>query len=97
MPLRRERYKDKEKFLRTRAIQRKRYYDKTAHLYDGPKRKWTKEEMLLLFNNPITDTELSAIIERSVKSIQVKRSKIKVQLNNSGVNIEDWIEDVGVY
>jgi len=54
---------------------RKRYYGKTANRY--PKRAWTVEEKRLVLEHSIPDSELSAKIQRSVKSIQEERRRLK--------------------
>jgi hypothetical protein len=78
MPLRANQYKDKEKLRITRNAQRKRYYNKTTNIYK--RRKWTTEDIQLILNSNLTDMELSKLIERSVPSIQVKRNKIRKEL-----------------
>ncbi|MCD7784003.1 MAG: hypothetical protein LUH18_00200 [Oscillospiraceae bacterium] len=60
---------------RQKRIDHKRYYGKTANLY--PKRAWTEEEIKLVLEHSIPDSELSAKIERSLKSIQEKRRRLK--------------------
>ena len=76
MPLRREGYRDMERYRRTRNEQRKRYYDKTAGYQP---RKWTAEEEVMVLAHIVTDTELSKRIQRSVRAIQVHRCKLKKQ------------------
>jgi len=69
---------EKEKTAKARRrkhIDRKRYYAKTANLY--PKRAWTAEEKQLVLEHFIPDSELSAKIQRSVKSIQEERRRLK--------------------
>lgn len=70
MALRGKLYRDKDKLRATRNAQRRRYYAKTANYTP---RAWTDAEMGLLFNNDMTDTELSAYVGRSVSAIQKKR------------------------
>lgn len=65
-----------------RAESRKRYnkrYYKRTEKYK--QRLWTKEEEKMVLAHEITDTELSAKIKRSVRSIQVHRSKLKKREN----------------
>ncbi|MCD8107016.1 MAG: hypothetical protein LUE20_03505 [Oscillospiraceae bacterium] len=50
---------------------RRRYYAKTSCLY--PRHPWTAEETARVMEHSIPDSELSAEIHRSVKSIQQKR------------------------
>lgn len=54
---------------------RKRYYAKTANLY--PRRGWTAEEKQLVLEHSTPDSELSVKIQRSVKSIQEERRRMK--------------------
>ncbi|MCD7847663.1 MAG: hypothetical protein LUG49_06515 [Oscillospiraceae bacterium] len=63
------------KARRRKHIDRKRYYAKTANLY--PTRAWTKEECDQVLAHTIPDSELSAKIQRSVKSIQEERRRLK--------------------
>lgn len=77
MPNRKEKYKDMEKFRKTRNSQRKGYYDKTAKYAPSP---WTLEQDKKVLEHSITDTELSEIIGHSVKAIQNRRLKLKKQL-----------------
>lgn len=79
MPIRRDNYADMEKFKKTRYEQRKRYYHKSEGIYE--KRPWIKEEEKQVLAHSITDTELSKKIRRSVKAIQVRRSKLKKEMN----------------
>lgn len=75
--LRKSEYRDMEKFKRTKREQQKRYYRKTQ---DAPNRnkRWTEEETAMIMNvRDMTDTELSRVLGRSVKSILAKRHKTK--------------------
>ena len=67
-------YADKDRCRITRNAQRKRYYNQFSNY--KPK-SWTDKEEKLLFNNNMTDRELSVKLERSVQSLQVHRCKIK--------------------
>lgn len=69
-------YKDLDKFQKTKARQKKRYYKKTQ---SAPKsgQPWTKEELLLVITFEGTDTELADILGRSVMAIQKQRQKYK--------------------
>ncbi|MCD7848091.1 MAG: hypothetical protein LUG49_08730 [Oscillospiraceae bacterium] len=58
-----------------KKIDRKRYYGKTANKY--PKRAWTDEEIRLVLDHSIPDSELSEKIGRSLKGIQEKRRRLK--------------------
>lgn len=68
-------YKDLEKLKQDRKGQKRRYYGKTAYLY--AKRPWSQMEIDLVMAHEIPDAELSAIIERSLGAIQIKRSQLK--------------------
>ncbi|MCD7784476.1 MAG: hypothetical protein LUH18_02685 [Oscillospiraceae bacterium] len=63
------------KLREQKKIDRKRYYGKTAKLY--PKRSWSEEECEQVLAHAIPDSELSQKIQRSVKSIQEKRRRLK--------------------
>jgi macrodomain Ter protein organizer (MatP/YcbG family) len=78
MTLRSNRYADKEKLRITRNAQRKRYYNKTS---THTRKKWTDNEIELLFNNDLNDHELSDLLKRSVQSIQLKRCRVNKELN----------------
>lgn len=69
-------YKDLDKFQKTKAKQKRRYYKKTE---SAPKRgkPWTKEDLELVIEHKISDTELSSLIGRSVMAIQKQRQKYK--------------------
>ncbi len=58
-----------------KRIDKKRYYGKTANKY--PKRAWTDEEIRLVMEHSIPDSELSQKIGRSLKGIQEKRRRLK--------------------
>lgn len=77
---RKEGYKDIEKWKKTRYKQNKRYYSKTAYNVNHRK-KWTDEEIKLVLEHVISDTELSRLIGRSVGAIQKKRYKMKEEKN----------------
>lgn len=74
-------YKNMDKWKEATRKQKNRYYKKTE--YTGKKRVWTDEEKELLFNCPLTDTELSDKIKRSVKAIQVMRSRLVDKNSNT--------------
>ena len=74
MPNRKYAYADMEKFRKTTNAQKKRYYSKTE--FYGPS-TWTVEQDKMVLEHFITDTELSIIIQQSVKAIQVRRCKLK--------------------
>lgn len=55
---------------------KKRYYQQTQDA-DNHKERWTEEEIDLIIKHEVRDMELSKILKRSVKAIQVMRSKVK--------------------
>ena len=74
MVLRSKQYKDLDKLRKTRNAQKKRYFSKTAKYKP---RRWTDIEDVIVLEHKTTDTEMSRLIERSVKAIQVRRVKLK--------------------
>ena len=79
MPLRKETYRNMEKFTKTRNAQRQRYYEKTAKY---PPNFWTQDQDEKVLKHDIPDSELSAIIHHSVKAIQIRRSRLKKAQKN---------------
>ena len=77
-----KRYKDKEKYAEQIRIRRNKerdiYYKKSA-LYSGKKR-FTEEDCKMILNSDLTDSELSILIEHSVRSIQMKRTRLKREM-----------------
>lgn len=73
--LRKSEYKDLEKYKKTKREQEKRYYGKTQ---DAPnsRKYWTSREIKMIMAKNMADRELSQILGRSMKAIQVKRYKI---------------------
>lgn len=59
---------------RSRAKYNKKYYAKSR---TWTKRPWTLEEINLVCEHSMTDTELAKMINRSVAAIQVMRSRLK--------------------
>lgn len=74
MPNRKKDYVDMKRFRKTCNTQSRRYYAKTA-IYE--KRPWTDEEDEKVLAHTVSDTELSSDIRRSVKAIQLRRSRLK--------------------
>ena len=72
---RKDGYKDLDKWANTCREQKKRYYDKTAYAKNGGAR-YTKKEIELILNHEISDHELAKMLNRSVKAIQIKRSRL---------------------
>jgi hypothetical protein len=68
-----------EKFRMARERQKARYYGKTTDA-ENRRQPWTVDEMIAILNKSKTDTELSKEIGRSVKAIQVMRSRAKKRL-----------------
>lgn len=81
MPNRKYAYADMKKFWKTTNAQKKRYYSKTGSY--GPN-TWTVEQDKMILEHLISDTELSKIIQHSVKAIQVRRCRLKKK-NKKGV------------
>lgn len=52
------------------------YYAKSAYARNH-KQPWTKENLIAVKNHEITDQELSKMLGRSVRAIQVVRNSIK--------------------
>lgn len=78
--LRRKDYKDEEKFKKTRYAQRKRFYAKTANSVNC-KKHYTNDEIQMIINHSMTDSELSVVLGRSVNSIRKVRYRYKVALH----------------
>lgn len=68
-------YRDMDKYRKACRRQNQRYYEKTSNLY--PPRPWTPGEDAMVLEHSITDHELSAKIERSVRAIQHRRNRLK--------------------
>ena len=56
----------------------KKYYARTA-FSDNSWAKWSDEEIKLILERPVNDTELAYMLGRSVMSIQCKRALLKKQ------------------
>lgn len=67
-------YKDMSKYAKTKNAYYKRYYGKTA-VYEP--HLWSNAEDAMVLEHSITDHELSEKIGRSVKAIQIRRSRLK--------------------
>lgn len=77
-------YKDMDKWRKTCREQKRRYYEKTQNSRNKGN-KYTLEEIKMILDKNYSDTELSQILGRSVKAIQVKRCKLNLEsedLNN---------------
>lgn len=73
---RKDSYKDIEKWRNTCKKQKDRYYGKTANAKNGGM-SYTHEEIKLILNHDISDTELALALNRSVRAIQIKRSRLQ--------------------
>lgn len=71
--LRKEQYRDLNKYYNTKRRQQRRYYRQTVC---GPK-KWTEDEDALVLLHVMTDRELSAKIGHSMAAIQKRRTRLK--------------------
>lgn len=80
MPNAKKFYKDPEVYRKIRNKERNKYYSKTA-IYE--RRPWTYAEDKQVLEHKITDTELSAKIKRSVKAIQIRRTRLKAALDET--------------
>lgn len=69
-------YKNEEKYARYRRNCNARYYGKTT---DAPNNKlpWSEQDIIRVCRHEITDTELAYDIGRSVRAIQLLRSRLK--------------------
>ena len=77
---RKNEYKDLEKWRKSCENQRKRYYAKTTDA-ENKSQPYSVREIELILQHDITDTQLSKMIGRSVKAIQVKRAKLNKEDN----------------
>ena len=75
---RKKSYADLERWRSTCRRQRKKYYGKTQG-YE--RREWTQKEIEMVLARDMADMELSALIHRSVQSIQIKRSRLLKSIN----------------
>lgn len=82
MPLRRDAYKDFDKFKETRRKQKLRYYRKSQGYEPS---NWTLEHDEMVLDHAISDTELSKIIHHSVGAIQQRRCALKKLCKTKGV------------
>lgn len=64
-----------EKWRKRKRSDHKRYYGKTAFIYEP--HQWTQAEDALVLAHVIPDSELSPLIERSMKSISNRRWRLK--------------------
>ena len=70
-------YKNEEKRKQYLKRNKKRYYSKNIENCTHKNNIWTDEEIKRILFAPKTDTELSIELNRSINSIQIKRSRAK--------------------
>ena len=75
-----EKGKDIELIRAIRNRQRKKYYDQTAKY---KKHKFTLEDDIMILEKRMLDRELSDLIGHSVQSIQIRRSRLKHNINKN--------------
>jgi hypothetical protein len=71
----RKNYKDKEKYRKYRNGYNERYYKRTQDA-ENSRLMWNEEEIRIILNKEKSDTELAKLLGRSVKAIQIKRTKV---------------------
>ena len=76
-------FKDKEKARQYRNNQKRKNYNK-GNIIKVKGRKYTKEEDYELLHSTLNDRTLAQELNRSVLSIQTRRSKIKNKIYPSG-------------
>ena len=69
-------YKDLNKWRATKKKAAKKYYDKHSKNNTNRNRRYTAEEIEMIKNHEILDTELCKKLGRSLKAIQVKRVRL---------------------
>jgi len=55
----------------------KKYYSRSVENSFNSRSRFSEQELLLIWQHGVTDTELSKSIGRSVQSIQIARSRMK--------------------
>ena len=73
-------YKDIEKYRAYRNGAKRRYATK-RRFNTGKRRLWTEEEIMIVMDHEMTDTEIAKKISRSVTAVQIKRNRMKGQKN----------------
>lgn len=79
-----KRMKDKDKCRMIRNKQRQKNYAQT-NIYP-PKGAWANWEEELVLEHSMTDRQLSKLLERSVQAIQLKRSRLKKEIEDERSN-----------
>lgn len=64
--------KDIEKYHKYAREWKRRYYGKTQYA-PNHKKRWSDDDIEIIMKHELTDHEISAILGRSVKAIQLKR------------------------
>jgi len=72
-------YRNKDKMLMRKHKDYTNYYNKSEQNLSNNKNIWTKEETYDVLFAPMTDTELSQKLGRSIRAIQIRRSRCKKQ------------------
>ena len=72
--LRKNEYKDMQKFKKTKREQQKRYYQKTQNAQNNNK-PWSDTEIEMIMAKEVSDRELSKLLGRSMRAILAKRYK----------------------
>lgn len=79
---RKQDYADLNKWRKTLTNYNREYYRKTAKY---PARTWTDEEIELIMKREMSDRELSEMLGRSMKSIILKRHRIKKSMEQERI------------
>ena len=84
---RKKNYKDLDKWRKVVRAQRKRYYSKTQNARNSWK-PWTPEDIRLVIEHSMPDSELAILIGRSIGAIQQRRmiekkAKFKENIENT--------------
>ena len=74
-----KRYADSDKARRYRNRQRKINYDNGSKNTSNGYKRWSEsdERILMEYSDEMTDRQLSEILERSVRAIQIHRARMK--------------------
>lgn len=62
------------KIIEKRNAERQKYYDKTSYA-PNHRQRWSDDEINMVLRHEVSDTELSKMIGRSVRAIQIMRWK----------------------
>jgi len=72
----------RKKYPEKRRPERAKYYKNRATHTKNTRKRWTEEEDLLITAvNKLSDTELSVILERTVRAIQVRRCLLRAKVD----------------